>query len=126
MQKGKVFFNIIIAISVVALICILSYVAYYYISNYLDLKSAEEAVDEFENEVIVVNIEDDENTDQIAQEENEIVQNNSSSNKTTSSSKTNVTHRGYSVIGTIQIPKTKDNISPSFIFHFEVILNNFS
>ncbi len=110
MQKGKVFFNIIIAISVVALICILSYVAYYYISNYLDLKSAEEAVDEFENEVIVVNIEDDENTDQIAQEENEIVQNNSSSNKTTSSSKTNVTHRGYSVIGTIQIPKTKVKI----------------
>lgn len=58
MQKGKKVFNIIIIITVIALISVGGYTAYYYISNYIELKEAEKAVDEFENEVIVVNIED--------------------------------------------------------------------
>ena len=58
MQKGKKVFNIIIAITIIALISVGGYAAYYYISNYIELKEAEKAVDEFENDVIVVNIED--------------------------------------------------------------------
>ena len=53
MQKGKKFFNIIIIITIIALISVAGYFAYYYISNYIALKQAEKAVDEFENEVIV-------------------------------------------------------------------------
>ena len=47
MQKGKKFFNIIIIITIIALISVTGYLAYYYISNYIALKEAEKAVDEF-------------------------------------------------------------------------------
>ena len=35
MQKGKKVFNIIIAITIIALISVGGYAAYYYISNYI-------------------------------------------------------------------------------------------
>ena len=109
MQKGKKFFNIIIIITVIALISVITYIAYYYISNYISLKEAEKAVEEFENEVIVVAIEDEEvqeniqnevNTQQTPQETQK--PQTTTSNKTTSK----VSYKGYSMIGTIQIPKT--------------------
>ena len=103
MQKGKIFFNIIIIITVIALISVIGYLAYYYISNYIALKQAEKAVDEFENEVIVVAIDDEENTQNEIQNEQTPQTNQSTTNKTTSK----VSYKGYSMIGTIQIPKTK-------------------
>lgn len=100
MQKGKIFFNIIITITIIALISFISYIAYYYISKYIALKEAEKAVEEFENEVIVVAIED----------EKEDIQNNEqtpeNNQTTTNQSTSKITYKGYSIIGTIQIPKT--------------------
>ena len=100
MQKGKIFFNIIITITIIALISFISYIAYYYISKYIALKEAEKAVEEFENEVIVVAIED----------EKEDIQNNEqtpeNNQTTTNQSTSKITYKGYSMIGTIQIPKT--------------------
>lgn len=103
MQKGKTFFNIIIIITVIALISVIGYLAYYYISNYIALKQAEKAVDEFENELIVVAIDDEENAQNEIQNEQAPQTNQSTTNKTTSK----VSYKGYSMIGTIQIPKTK-------------------
>lgn len=103
MQKGKLFFNIIITITVIALISVIGYVAYYNISNYLALKEAEEAVAEFENDVIVVEIADEpeENT------QTNVVTEQPAQNTNTNKPSTNVSYRGYKMIGTIQIPKTK-------------------
>ncbi len=117
MQKGKLFFNIIITITIIALISVIGYVAYYNISNYLALKEAEEAVAEFENDVIVVEISD---------EPEENVQTNvnvqqPTQNTNTSKPRSNIYYRGYKMIGTIQIPKTKvnapivDKVTPSSI-----------
>ena len=103
MQKGKKFFNIIIIITTIALISVIGYLACYYISNYIALKEAEKAVDEFENEVIVVAIEDEEHKQNEVQDEQTPQTNQGTTNKTTSK----VSYKGYSMIGTIQIPKTK-------------------
>lgn len=103
MQKGKRFFNIIIIITVIALISFISYIAYYYISHYIALKEAEKAVEEFENEVIVVAIEDEENVQNEVQEQTPI--NQTTNNQASTASK--VKYKNYSMIGTIQIPKTK-------------------
>lgn len=107
MQKGKIFFNIIITITIIALISVIGYVSYYYISNYLALKEAEEAVAQFENDVIVVEIQDEKeedlNNNETVEEPTQTQSTNTSSNKTNS----NITYRGYKMIGTIQIPKTK-------------------
>lgn len=109
MQKGKKVFNIIIIIIVIALISVGGYAAYYYISGYIELKEAEKAVDEFEKDVIVVNIEDQEIQEEPIQteepEQTETPEDNTSSKNTVGTS-----YRGYSMIGTIQIPKTKVKI----------------
>ena len=104
MQKGKVFFNIIIIITLIALISFIGYIVYYYISNYLAVKEAEKAVQEFENEVIVVAIEDEEENIQNEVQEQTQITNQTTNKPTTTTSK--VTYKGYSMIGTIQIPKT--------------------
>ena len=101
MQKGKKIFNIIIIITIIALISIIGYLAYYYISKYIAVKQAEKAVDEFENEVIVVAIEDEDKNETQNEQKPQTNQNNT--NKTSSK----VSYKGYSMIGTIQIPKTK-------------------
>lgn len=107
MQKGKKFFNIIIIITIIALISVIGYLAYYYINKYIALKDAEEAVNEFENEIIVVAIEEEEQVKNEVQTETQTEQlpqkNQTTSNKTSSK----VSYKGYSMIGTIQIPKTK-------------------
>lgn len=117
MQKGKVFFNIIIIITVIALISVIAYMSYYHISNYLALKEAEEAVDEFEKEVMVVAIDDEkeENT------QNEVQQTVQTTQTTVNQATSKVTYKGYAMIGTIQIPKTKvkapivDKVTPQSI-----------
>ena len=102
MRKGKMFFNTIIIISVITLISVIAYVSYYCISKYLDLKEAEQAVAEFENKVIVVEIQDEEQNEiQV----NETVQEPAKPTTNKTSSKTY--YKGYTMIGTIQIPKTK-------------------
>lgn len=109
MQKGKKVFNIIIAITIIALISVGGYAAYYYISNYIELKEAEKAVDEFENNVIVVNIEDKNIQEEPTQTE-EPEDQGGTSNSTTKRTSSGSYYRGYSMIGTIQIPKTKVKI----------------
>lgn len=102
MRKGKMFFNTIIIISILTLISIIAYVSYYYISKYIDLKEAEQAVEEFENKVIVVEIQDEE---QKETQVNETVQ--APTTQTTNKTSSKTYYKGYTMIGTIQIPKTK-------------------
>lgn len=124
MKKENSFLKIIIIIIVIVLILALTYVAYHYISMFVDKKEAETAADEFEKEVITVALEDQEpevidNT----QEEIQPIQEEQplSSSQTRTYTQTTTTYNGYSVIGTIQIPKTKvksvivDKITPSSI-----------
>lgn len=119
-KKGNVFFSIIIIISVIAFVSAFGYMAYYYISNFIAVKQAEEAVDLFEQEVAknVITVEIDENEEEsIVQEEPTAPAKTQTSNKNNTYS----TYKGYSVIGTIQIPKTKikapivDTVTPSSI-----------
>lgn len=113
MKKGKIFFNIIIIITVIALISVIGYMAYYHISNYMALKDAEEAVAEFEKSIIVVEIDDEpqENiqVNEIVEEPSEntnTVANNAVTQTRPNKTSSNVSYRGYNMIGTIQIPKT--------------------
>lgn len=120
MKKGNIFFNIIIAITVIALIAIIGYVLYYYISNYIALKDAEKAVEEFEKEVMVVEIEEPSEEENIVEnpEKEQPTQNPTTNTQT---KKSNVSYKGYSMVGTIEIPKTKvkapivDKVTPSSI-----------
>lgn len=118
MKKGKIFFNIIITITIILLIFVIGYFAYYHISNYIALKQAEKAVDEFENEIIVVAIEDEENVQNEVQTPSNTNQTGQATNNKPNSK---VYYNGYSMIGTIQIPKTKvkapivDKVTPKSI-----------
>ena len=102
-SKGKKFFSIFITILVVIILSLVGYLAYYYITNYLLLKEAEEAVEVFEEQV--------ENIPEEPIEQENVVQEETpttpvqTTNKT--SSKNVSTYRGYNMVGTIQIPKTK-------------------
>lgn len=102
-NKGKKFFSIFITILVVIILSLVGYLAYYYITNYLVLKEAEEAVEVFEEQV--------ENIPEEPIEQENVVQEETpttpvqTTNKT--SNKNASTYRGYNMVGTIQIPKTK-------------------
>ena len=105
MDKGKRAFSIIIGILIVIILVIVGFLAYYFITNYLVLKEAEDAVDSFEEiveelpeENIIENVE-------VEPQNNQTV----TANKTTTSGtrRTTSSYRGYNMIGTIQIPKTK-------------------
>lgn len=96
---GRRFFSVLLMIILVIVILLTSYLAYNYISNYVIAKEASKTVDEFENQIIIVNIEDENNVEII--NETEII---SSTNANTQST---IKYQGYNVIGTIQIPKTK-------------------
>lgn len=112
-NKGRKFFSILLIIIVIVSIVLLGYLAYNYISNYIIAQEAASTVDEFEN-IITVDIgEEQENL-------TEELQNSNNINTSASTSKTRkVKYKGYNVIGTIQIPKTKvkypivDSTSPS-------------
>lgn len=115
-NRGRKFFNILLIIIIIITLTLLGYLGYDYISKYLIAKEAANAVDEFES-IITVGIEDENNEETISGEENN---NDNNANKGTSNSNSQtVKYKGYNVIGTIQIPKTKvkypivDSISPS-------------
>ncbi len=101
MKKGRKIFSILLAIVLIITIVLLVFLVYKYISNYILTKEASQIVDEFENSVITVAI-DDENIN-VTQTEGKQQNTISSGNKTSSKIK----HKGYDVIGSIQIPKTK-------------------
>lgn len=113
MNKGRKFFSILLIIIVIVTIVLLGYLAYNYISNYIIAQEAASTVDEFEN-IITVDIgEEQENV-------TEQLQNTNNTNTALSTSKIRkVKYKGYNVIGTIQIPKTKvkypivDSTSPN-------------
>lgn len=117
-KKGSTFFNIIIGISIIALIAAIGYALYYYISNYIAVKEAEEAVEEFERKVTIIALDDEvENVvqeGQNAEEEEEISQSSSTRKSTTY-------YKNYVMVGTIQIPRTGvkapivDRVTPSSI-----------
>ena len=122
MKKGKILFNIIIGITIAGLVSAICYGLYYFISNYMAVKEAEEAVDKFEREVMVLALDDEEQQEvqdpepePEAEEEEEPVQ------TTRRSSSSSTYYRGYDMIGTIQIPKIKvkapivDKVTPSSI-----------
>lgn len=123
MQKGKIFFNILIIITALALISVVGYALYYYISNHIAVKQAEEAVAEFENEVLVVAIEDEEEIiqNEVTNTEQNTQTNPNKQQTTTNKTSSKVSYRGYSMIGTIQIPKTNvkipivDTVTPQSI-----------
>lgn len=117
-NKGKKFFSIFITILIIAVLALVGYLTYYYVSNYLILKEAEEAVENFEQEVkaIAVEIQDIEEQPLEQVPNKEPTQTSINRNKTYSSR-----YRGYDIVGTIQIPKTKvkapivDKVTPSSI-----------
>lgn len=119
-KRGSKFFNIIITICILALIAVIGYVSYYYISRYIALKQAETAVDEFENNVIVVAIEDE----PVQNEIENVIENPQETVKTDNGNATNrnnIRYKNYTTIGTIRIPKTKvkapivDQVTPTSI-----------
>lgn len=118
MRKGKMFFNIIFILIIISLISAIGYVAYYYINDYISVKEAEKIVDEFENDVIVVGI-GDENIETGNTQTNEQNQTTNSTNSTKKS--TSKYYKGYSMIGSLQIPKVKikvpivDKVTPQSI-----------
>lgn len=117
---GKKFFTILMVIVGIIIFILISYLAYYYISGYIAIKEAEEAVEVFEIEVgvkennkIVVEIENENKL------QNEIVQEPTSVPSNTPKKTTK--YKGYNIIGAIQIPKTNvripivDKVTPSSI-----------
>ena len=99
---GRRFFSILLVIISIVVIGLVGYLAYDYISNYLIAKDAAKTVDEFENQIIVVAVDDENTVDEVTNTTVETPSNNNNTNKTST-----VKYKGYNVIGTIQIPKTK-------------------
>lgn len=97
---GRRFFSILLVVISIVVIGLVGYLAYDYISNYLIAKDAAKTVDEFENQIIVVAVDDENTVDEVTNTTVETPSNNT--NKTST-----VKYKGYNVIGTIQIPKTK-------------------
>ena len=128
MKKENNMLKVIITIIAIALILAIAYVSYHYISMFAEKTEAEVAANEFENEVTVVAIEDEapENIvqEQAPEEPDNQSQTSEEQNTSTSQNKTKETtikYKEYSVIGTIQIPKTNvksvivDRITPQSI-----------
>lgn len=100
---GRRFFSILLVVISIVVIGLVGYLAYDYISNYLIAKDAAKTVDEFENQIIVVAVDDENTVDEVT---NTTVETPSNNNNNTNKTST-VKYKGYNVIGTIQIPKTK-------------------
>lgn len=106
MNKGNGFFGVLLTIVIVVTVALLGYLAYDYVSKYIISQEAAKVVDEFESEIeniITVEISDENETINEEIPNNNTVNTNSRPTNQTS----NVKYRGYNVIGTIQIPKTK-------------------
>lgn len=102
-NSGRRFFSILLVVISIVVIGLVGYLAYDYISNYLIAKDAAKTVDEFENQIIVVAVDDENTVDEVT---NTTVETPSNNNNNTNKTST-VKYKGYNVIGTIQIPKTK-------------------
>ena len=103
-NKGRKFFTVLLTIVVIVTVALIGYLAYDYISKYLISKEAAQIVDEFESElenIITVEISDENETT------NEVTTNTNTNTNVSSNNKSSVKYKGYNVIGTIQIPKTK-------------------
>ena len=127
-HKFDKFLTIVLIIIVVIVIALLGYLAYDYLSKYFGKKDAEEAVDNFEQQV-TQNIVEQANT-QVEDNNTQVVpptQDEPQSSSGSSSGKT-YTYKGYNMIGTIQIPKTKikcpivDKVTPSSIVSAVAVL----
>lgn len=115
-KQYKVFLNILITLLLVLGIGIFGYLAYDYISKIILTKEAEAAVDEFlayvenqtpieENNPIIVDIDEQNNTEiQDTQVNNEV--SNNTVNTAPAQNKT-PSYKNFNVVGSIQIPKTK-------------------
>lgn len=101
-NKGRKFFSILLIIIILITMCLLGYLIYGYISNAIITKEASDTVDDFEN-IITVGIEDEQDINT----ENITTENTQTSVGKNISTSTKVKYKGYNVIGTIQIPKTK-------------------
>lgn len=101
---GRRFFSILLVVISIVVIGLVGYLAYDYISNYLIAKDAAKTVDEFENQIIVVAVDDENTVDEVTNTTVETPSNNNNNNTNKTST---VKYKGYNVIGTIQIPKTK-------------------
>ena len=99
---GRKFFSILLVVISIVVIGLVAYLAYDYISNYFIAKEAAQTVDEFENQIIVVAIDDQNDVNEVTAQEPEPETPSNNTNKTST-----VKYKGYNVIGTIQIPKTK-------------------
>lgn len=107
MEKGRKFFTIMLVMLAIVIIILLGYLAYKYISGYIISKEAAKVVEEFENEVkdiVIVEI-GEENTIANNIEQNHIQ--NTQAPQTTKTPQTTKKYKGYTIIGTIKIPKTK-------------------
>ena len=51
MKKGNKFFNVIVTIAIITLICVVGYAAYYYVNRFIAFKQSEKMVEEFENNI---------------------------------------------------------------------------
>ncbi len=122
------FLTVLLVIIVVIVLALLGYLAYDYLSKYFGKKDAEEAVDTFEQQV-VQNVVEQTNTqvEDNATKEEPLQQNEQQTSSGNSSGKT-YTYKGYNMIGTIQIPKTKikcpivDKVTPSSIVSAVAVL----
>lgn len=99
---GRRFFSILLVVISIVVIGLVAYLAYDYISNYFIAKEAAQTVDEFENQIIVVAVDDQNDVNEVTAQEPEPETPSNNTNKTST-----VKYKGYNVIGTIQIPKTK-------------------
>ena len=107
MNKGKRAFSIIIGILFVIILGIVGFLAYYFITNYLVLKEAEEAVDSFEEIVEELPKENVIENTVVEPQNNQTVATTQNKTTTSGTRRTTSSYRGYNMIGTIQIPKTK-------------------
>ena len=107
MNKGKRAFSIIIGILIVIILGIVGFLAYYFITNYLVLKEAEDAVDSFEEIVEELPKENVIENTVVEPQNNQTVATTQNKTTTSGTRRTTSSYRGYNMIGTIQIPKTK-------------------
>ncbi len=107
MNKGKRAFSIIIGILIVIILGIVGFLAYYFITNYLVLKEAEDAVDSFEEIVEELPKENVIENTVVEPQNNQTVATTQNKTTTSGTKRSTSSYRGYNMIGTIQIPKTK-------------------
>ncbi len=107
MDKGRKFFTILLVMLAIVITVLLGYLAYKYISGYIISKEAAKVVEEFENEVKdIITVEIGMENTIVNNVEQPTVQ-NTNVQQTTKAPQTTRKYKGYTIIGTIKIPKTK-------------------